>query len=358
MKISLIIPTMKQGGAERVMSELINNWAISGNDVTLILLVKCKHFYMIHENVKIIELGFENKGKINKIKNEIKLFFTLRNLLNDLSSDFVLSFMEKYNIFTLLATRGLNQRVYISDRSNPNSKVPFMIKHLRRLTYKYADGIVAQTILAKEVLERETKNSNILVIPNPLKDVKRFVNVAREKIIINVGRLHPLKGQTNLLDIFSKANLPEWRMVFLGDGALLDDLKRKVKTLQMEKSVEFLGEVKDVDLWLAKASIFAFTSLSEGFPNALAEAMSAGVACISFDCETGPSELINNGKNGFLIPIDREELFIEKLKLLATDKYLRDSMSDEAKSINENLKIEIIAEKYLSFCLSHNKGIL
>lgn len=357
MKMSLVIPTMKQGGAERVMSELVNHWAEAGHIVTLILLVKCKHFYPIHKDVKIIELGFENKGSINKIKNEIKLFLELRHLLATLSSDFILSFMEKYNIFTLLATRGLKERVYISDRSNPNAKVPFMIKYLRRLTYRYADGIVAQTRLAKEVLERETKNVNISVIPNPLKEVKEYIDISREKIILNVGRLHPLKGQSNLLDIFSEAKLGGWRLVFLGNGDLLDELKEKTKILGIEDSVDFLGEVKDVDIWLSRASIFAFSSLSEGFPNALAEAMAAGLPCISFDCETGPSELIEDRKNGFLIPLNNKELFIEKLELLASDEKLRNSIAEEAKSINQNLKIDIIASKYLSFCSNLDKGM-
>ena len=352
MKILLVIPTMKQGGAERVISELANFWAEEGHSVTLVLLVQSAHFYVLSSKIEIIELGFENHGKINKIINEVKLFLVFRKLIKEKSADFILSFMEKYNIFTLISTIGLNQNVYVSDRSNPKGKVPFLVERLRILTYPLAKGIIAQTVLAQEVLFSKTKNENIKVISNPLKTITSYPEIKREKIILNVGRLHPLKGQEILLEIFSMSKLDDWKLVVLGDGELLESLTLKAKELNIEDKVIFLGKVQNVDEWLARASIFSFTSLSEGFPNALAEAMSSGLPCISFDCETGPSELIIDGKNGFLIPLKNKKIFIEKLELLVSNQSLRVSIGNEAKKIGEELRIATIAKKYLSFCSS------
>ena len=352
MKIVLVIPTMKQGGAERVMSELANHWAREGHVVTLILLLKREHFYQLDSRIKVKELFFENRGKINKIYNEFKLFLAFRGVIKEESADFILSFMEKYNLFALLSTIGLKEKVFVSDRSSPHTKVPLHVKYLRRLVYPYAEGIVAQTSLAEEILFKETGHKNINTISNPLKKVFHYPKINKEKIILNIGRLHPLKGQGLLLEIFAKSKRDGWKLVILGDGELLEELKKRVKILGIENDVLFIGQVDNVDEWLARASIFAFTSLSEGFPNALAEAMSAKLSCISFDCETGPSELIIDGLNGFLIPLENQEIFIKRLEELIVNESLRDRLGIEAGEIGKRLDINKIANDYLSFCSS------
>jgi len=169
MKIVLVISTLNPGGAERVMCELANEFSLENNEVHLVLLVKSVQFFKVSDSVTIHELGFENRNVLYKIYDVIKTFIRLRRLLKKEKPNMVLSFMSKYNVFTLLASRFLKLRVFVSDRNNPKKEIPFFINYLRNRTYKHASGIVAQTNLAMEILEKSTKNKNIRVIPNPVK---------------------------------------------------------------------------------------------------------------------------------------------------------------------------------------------
>lgn len=349
MKIFLIIPTLRQGGAERVMSELANEFAKQKHEVHLILLASASDFYRIDDPVSIHRLAFVNRGRFRKLFDEIKVLFKLRNLLSLHKPDATLSFMDKYNIFTLIASYNLKIKVFVSDRSNPYIKIPFFLSFLKVFTYNHANGIIAQTQLAKNILAKKTKNRNIKVIPNPLKNIEHFPEVSREKIILNVGRLVPEKGHKYLLEAFSKLDGNTWKLVILGDGPLRDELQDYAKELKIDDSLHMPGSVKNVDEWLAKASIFAFPSVSEGFPNALVEAMAAGLPCVSFDCDSGPRDIIKNGENGFLVPLNNTTEFSKKIQFLIEHPELRLSIGNNASEIKSELEISKVAKEYLNF---------
>ncbi|WP_051300154.1 glycosyltransferase family 4 protein [Methylobacter luteus] len=349
-KVVLVIPTMRQGGAERVMSELANAWSTQQHEIHLVLLAKSENFYYINDNVIIHNLGFSHSGLFIKVFNELKVFFKLRKILKEQKPDFVLSFMSKYNILTILAASYLNVKVFVSDRSNPKKKLPFLISFLRKITYRFADGIIAQTSLAKLVLEKNTGNRNVMVIPNPLKAISIYENIEKEKIILNVGRLVNEKGQKYLLEAFKKIKDTEWKIAILGDGPLYDQLKKQAERLGLNDQVIMPGAVNEIDNWLAKASVFAFPSISEGFPNALVEAMAAGLPCVSFDCDAGPRDIIIDGKNGYLVPVRDVELLANRLETLINNAEIRTQLSKEAANIVNGFAVEKISDDYLTFC--------
>ncbi len=356
MKLILVIPTMQQGGAERVMSELANAWSSQLHEVHLVLLAKSENFYTINDNVIIHNLDFSHSGLFSKIISELNVFFTLRKILKQQQPNFVLSFMSKYNILTIFAASYLNVKVIVSDRSNPKIQLPFLVSFLRKATYKFADGIIAQTSLAKIILEKETGNRNIKVIQNPIKDILINENIKREKIILSVGRLVEEKGQKYLLEAFSKIKNTDWKVVILGDGPLLHPLKNQIEALGLKDKVIMPGAVNEIDNWLAKSSIFAFPSVSEGFPNALVEAMAAGLPCVSFDCDAGPRDIILDGKNGYLVPLKNIDIFVSRIEVLINNEELRSQLSIEAAMIANILSIEKIANDYLIFCIDSEKN--
>lgn len=349
-KILLVIPTLKQGGAERVMSELANEWASLGNDVHLVLLAKSVPFYELHDRVQVYNLGFYNKGKINKLIAEASTLLKLRRLIKLSNPDFVLSFMEKYNILTILASLGTSVPVFVSDRSNPNKKISKQIEFLRSILYKRAAGIIAQTKLAKRILEMSTGNDNIKVISNPLRRVNFNSKTLKENIIINVGRLVPEKGHEYLIKAFAGVD-SGWHLVILGEGPLRNKLRSIAHSYGVEDRLIMPGSVSNVDDWLCKSSMFAFSSISEGFPNALAEGMAAGLPCISFDCDAGPSDIINDGVNGYLVPSKNIEMLSEKMNFLVENPNLRNLIGNEAGKISERLSVDKVAKMYYEFCL-------
>lgn len=349
MKILLVIPSLPLGGAERVMSVLANEFVALGHEVHLVLLAKDEIFYTLDNRIIIHQLGFENKGKISKIISELKTYFRLRKLIKKQQPDVVLSFMVKYNIFTLMATAFLNTKVFVSDRCNPNKKIPWLRDFLRNKLYKSATGVIAQTQLAKSVLMKSTHHKNIKVIHNPLKQMEINPYVDREKIILNVGRLAPEKGQLKLIEEFCKIEQSGWKLMFLGDGPLHADLNAKIKELNAGSKVILEGAVSDVESYLQRASLFVFSSFSEGFPNALAEAMCSGLPCISFDCEAGPNEIISNHKNGVLVKVGDFEALRKEMEALINDPKERERLAAEALKTNEDLAIDKITHEYLSF---------
>lgn len=350
MKIILVTPLLNLGGGQRYISELANQWSSQGHEVSIIVLRSEEIFYSINKEVKIYELCYRYSGKFSKIFAGIELFFKLRKTINKIQPDFVLSILSTTNILTLLSTTFLPYKVFIEDVMSPLRKRSKLILLLRRILYKRATGIIALTNLAKEMLENETKHSNIRVISNPVSKFIVGENIKKEKIIINVGRLNAYKGQKYFLETCAKLKDSDWKFVILGEGELRNDLEKQAVELGITDSLTMPGAVKNVNDWLAKASIFAFPSVSEALPIALIEAMCAGLPCVSFDCVTGPSEMIEDGKNGYLVPVGDVELLTERLKELMHSPQLRKKFSKNAVKVREKFSIEKISKEILEFC--------
>lgn len=351
MKILMVIPYLGSGGAERVLSGLANDWEINKNcTIHLAILMEGNDFYNINENVKIHRLGYSpnDSGKFKKL---FKLLFDLRSLIKDISPNVCLSFIRESNIITLLSTRGINTKVVISERDSPKAYVSKPYKIMRKILYPLSSGIIVQTEDYRKFIEDDIGFLNTEVIFNPVRHIPTE-DYLRENIIICVGRLIPTKGHKYLIEAFSKCELKEnWKLVILGDGLLQNDLQAQIKALNLSDKIELMGAVKNVDYWLAKASIFAFTSLSEGFPNALAEGMSASLPCVSFDCITGPKELIENGKNGYLVDLYDTDNFSKKLDTLMASEALRKKFGRNAKEKANTLDFKMISEKYFGFII-------
>jgi glycosyltransferase involved in cell wall biosynthesis len=352
MKIFLVIPTLTAGGAERVISQLANNWSKDKSlEVHVILLVEDEIFYEISESVTIHKFYFPIRPSLyNRTISLIKLVYRFRKFVKKEKPEFVLSFMNKYNIFVLLSLLSSKINVFVSERDSPTEIIPKTTEFLRNLTYKYANGIITQTNSSKEFIQKETGSKNVIVIPNPIKDVVMDHSVEKEKIILNVGRLVEKKGQKYLIEAFSAIQQSEWKLVFLGDGHLRNELEELSVEKNLCDKIYFAGTTNNVDSWLNKASIFAFPSILEGFPNALAEAMCAGLPCVSFNCDTGPSELIEDGVNGFLVDVGDIKELTRKIELLINNPKLRNQFSIKALDVKNKLNSEKISQIYLNSC--------
>ena len=350
-KIALVIPSLALGGAVRVITELANYFVTKSDvEVHLIVLVKSKVFFQISNYVKLHEPKFNYKTHYRPIFT-LKILIYLRNTLKLIQPITCLSFGGRYNSFVLLAAYGLGIKVFISDRSQPSISYGRIINFLNSKIYKSATGIIAQTSNAKEFAYKQTGHHNIKVIPNPIRALRQS-NTEKQNIILNVGRFIPSKQQKLLIEIFSRVHAPDWKLQFLGDGECFQEAIYIAKHLGISDRVLFEGMKKDIDTYYLSAKIFAFVSISEGFPNALAEAASYGLACISFDCDAGPRDLIDDGETGFLIPLDNVYLYTKKLQELIENENLRVKFGKQAKMKMENLNITKIGNEYLKFILS------
>ncbi|MCB0540139.1 MAG: glycosyltransferase [Bacteroidetes bacterium] len=294
-KIALILSALKPGGAERVMTELARIFSTQeGIKTYLLLMTKGDKFYTLPPNVEIIEPDFKFLPQ-KRLVSTIKSFFYVRKSLKEIKPDSALSFSGRFNAFVILCAWRLGIKIFISDRSRPGISYGRFLDIFNPIIYKKASGIIAQTTEAQMICRKATHHKNIEVISNPIRTLD-LKPLEKEKIILNVGRFIKSKKQEWLIDYFDQISNEDWSLVFLGDGPELRRVKKYAKEKAIARNIHFLGTSKNVDFYYSIASIFAFTSVSEGFPNALGEAMAAGLACISFDCSSGHSEIFQRSK--------------------------------------------------------------
>lgn len=356
-KVCLIIPSLQSGGMERVMSELASYFAKKKNiEVHVVLYGKSREiFFSVPENIKIYIPAFPFTDH-TRIISSFKTLVFVRKTVKKINPDTILSFGEYWNSFVLLSLTGLDFPIYISDRCQPTKSLGKLHDRLRQWLYPRASGIIAQTSTAKEIYQRQNLNNNITVIGNPIYQVSPNGEPReKENIILTVGRLIESKHHNRLIRIFKKISPPDWKLVIVGGDALNQSgskkLKRLVKKLDLEERVKFTGTVSDVESYYNKSKIFAFTSSSEGFPNVIGEAMSAGLPVIAYDCIAGPSDMIDNNKNGFLIPLFNDKVYTEKLNLLMNNEDLRNTMGQVSKRKVNEFSIDNMGKQYCSYLL-------
>lgn len=253
--------------------------------------------------------------------------------------DLIIGFITSANILATVAAKLNNIPCLISERNNPsNNSLPRFWLILRKFIYPLADHLIVQTKSVKRIYEPMVKTSKISILPNPLSSelsLLRNNTYKREKIILSVGRLNKDKQHYKLIDAFQTLQPAGWKVIIIGAGPEKDTLINLIKTHNLVDKVEILSHIKDIHNFYNKASLFVFTSKSEGFPNALLEAMHFGLPCISTNCNFGPSDLIIDEVNGFLVPVDDQSLLTSRMSQLIDDEKLRMQIAEKARETSE-----------------------
>lgn len=354
-KLCLVIPDLGVGGMERVLAELADYFCRKPHTEVHIIMYSGKReiFYPVSDQV-IFHIPDFKFNKSYRIWFSFRTMLFLRKEIKSIDPASILSFGELWNNFVLLALLGLKYPVYISDRCKPDKSFGFFHNKLRKWLYPKATGIIAQTTTAKRIYLSQFNHTNIRVIGNPIRQMKRSEpKSVRENIVLSVGRLIPTKHHDLLVDMFLRTNMPEWRLIIIGDNEpkhdVMGNLKRKITEEKAEGRVILTGDITHVEEYYKKSKVFAFTSSSEGFPNVIGEAMSAGLPVVAFDCLAGPAEMIEHDVTGFLVPLFDLEHFEKKLRTLMSDEDLRVKMSKIAKEKIKKFSIDIIGEQYYTF---------
>jgi GalNAc-alpha-(1->4)-GalNAc-alpha-(1->3)-diNAcBac-PP-undecaprenol alpha-1,4-N-acetyl-D-galactosaminyltransferase len=341
MKIIFIISSLDGGGAERVLSILANE-LVKENEVNIILLSNSKIFYNLDEKIKITNANLYNESNsiFKAIINNITRIMTLKKMIQNNNPDIVISFMTQVNILSIISAKLAKKKIIVSERINYNFLKSKIWRILRYLTYRFSDALVVQSNFDKQ---KYYFYKNVQKIHNPLVIKEQIIK--KENIILAVGRLDKQKGFDRLIEIYSRLKT-NWKLYIAGDGEEKNSLLTLIEKKDLQEKVFLIGRKKDIEKYYAKASIFTLTSYIEGFPNVLVEAMAYRCAVISFDILTGPSEIIDNGENGFLVEDNHLESYINKLQLLIDNDSVREEMAMEATKIKEKLAIETIVNEW------------
>ena len=308
--VVMVIGSLNAGGAERVLTDMANYWNGKGWRITLATWAgpSSEDFYQLDGGVRRVWLDVPAAGAspIARLQAYVRRIRKFRALVAAARPDAVLSFIDTSNVMALLACTGLRLRVIVAERSNGAAavRIPRLWRVLRIATYWRAAQVVAQTPEAARSIST-LWGVTAIAIPNPLRKLPD-AECPREPMILSVGRLSQEKGFDLLIRAFSaiEQEFSGWRLVIIGAGPDQPALQRLSEQSRLGDRVEFRAPVKDIESWMSRAGLVVQASRFEGFPNVVLEAMGMGAAVISADCRSGPADIIEDGVNGRLVPVE------------------------------------------------------
>ena len=361
--VLFVIPYLYEGGAQRALSNIEMNFP---DDWEVETLVNSEYKKAFPVKGKVHSLEISEKPKTGSVLFQFRVFLKRIIKLKELKQtgryDACISMSDSASIANILSGNK-HCKTIISVRVSllASARLPqykYVVNPLAKLFYNLADTVVAcSEELRKELVEEfGIKSSKVIAISNGYDfdkinrlsleelddDTKNFVN--DKKVIFNAGRLSIQKGQGHLIRAFKRVKeaVPNTVLVIAGEGEQEDYLKTLISDLGLNDSVRLVGHISNVYKYLKRADVFAFPSLFEGFPNALAEAICVGVPCIATDFRTGAREilapeLMNDdkpitevyyGRYGVISPLCSDKLLMESDELEIQERLLADALVD------------------------------
>lgn len=350
-RLVIVTRCLLSGGAERVVSELANYAIKVGIECSVIMLDEYEVFYKVDDSIKLYTIG---KQSSNPLFDKFKRYKKVRSIVKSLEPDLVLTLPEDIGIYVIPAMIGSGIPVVVSERNNP-WVMPYnkLSRIMRKIFYPCAAGYVFQTQMAASFFSEKIQSRG-RVIPNPL-DISKipspFVG-QRKKTVVAAGRLDNQKNFKLLIDTFAAfyKTHPDYSLRIFGEGGLRTELENYAQTVLPDGVWSMPG--RDIN-WLEKSvgcSMFVLSSDYEGMPNALIEAMAAGIPSISTDCPSGGSaELIENNENGILIPVKDKEAMVQAMNKIADDKEFADGLSAKGMLLRKKLETDKISSKWFEY---------
>lgn len=359
MKILFFIHSLSSGGAERVTVNLANYWANKGWDVGIITLApQLLDFYILHPNVRRIALNLagESPNSFYGAIANLKRLVAIRKVLKAERPDVAVGMMTTASVLLGLAAPGLNGVVTVGSERvyPPMNPIGRLWSALCRLAYPRLDAVVTQTRESAQWIARNTGALLVEVIPNPIPwpfpshpprlDPENFL-AKDQRLLLGVGRLTEQKGFDLLIEAFARLapRFLEWVLVILGEGPLRHELEGQVMTHRLQNRVMLPGVAGNIGEWYTRADIYVMSSRFEGFGNTLAEALAHGTPAVSFDCPTGPSDIIRHGIDGLLVPPGDVDALTEVLSQLMGSEELRRRFAQNAVEARTRFSVESIA---------------
>lgn len=341
LKIAVIGYKLAEGGLERVF----------GN--TTIML----HKYGAEVHTVVLEdaIEYDFGGKLivfGKFSRFLK-YFKLRNYLKKEKFDFIIDFRHRINpkmewVFLNFIYRNL-KFIYTIHSSRLDTYLTdndFIVKQM----FQKAHKIVVVSNFIKHKIETKFEAKSVEVIPN---SVSISSNSTTEKLpfeyVIAVGRLVQLKQFDKLIESYANSNLTQKNihLVILGTGEDQDKLEKKISDLKLETKVHLLGFKENVFDYISNAKFLVLSSKYEGFPMTILEALSLGTPVISFDCESGPNEMIINNHNGILVENQNFSELTHKINIFVEDKILYQNCKNISVSSVSKFQSEVVVNKWL-----------
>lgn len=357
MKILLVIGGLNNGaGTERVCSMIANSLSESSHEILLASIGPCdKPFFPINKDIKIIPLidfSSSNLGRLpvsaydiknfyntifrirNKLSDKPKIIYKIRKILRNERINTVIAVDTDCIEFTLPAAFGSPVKHICWEHFNFNVNQGKKRSKLREQAARYCDAVVTLTERDKDNwLKGTIHQSQIISIDNPCPfPVQEYIKEEDTKTVLAVGRLTTQKGFDMLLEAWIQVikAMPDWILKIVGEGEDRDTLTEFIKKNDLTDSVELVGAADNVSKYYQQAEIFCLSSRFEGFGVVLIEALAFGLPIVSFDCDTGPAEILKDS-DSILVPENNINLLALSLIDLMGNKEQRKNISLKSK---------------------------
>ncbi|MBE6635610.1 MAG: glycosyltransferase family 4 protein [Ruminococcaceae bacterium] len=363
MKILFLVTHLLSGGAERTVSYLSSYMAKKGWDVT-VLSITDDIFYELGEGVKLVKLGIPSSSRniADRALNVVRRYIYASKEVKKRSPDVVFCMLPDVAKYILGTCERNRIKLLTSERNNPQFVQSKNEINTKIKVFNQADGIVFQTERVTENFSEDIKRKG-RVIHNAVGNEQVYTAVTpeiREKKFTAIGRLDQQKDYPTMFRAFAKVleKHPEYSLEIFGGGSDLEKLTNMAKELGIADNVRFMGVSKNAITEAAKGSCFVMSSIFEGMPNALMEAMAVGLPCVSTDCPYGPAELIEDGVSGLLVPVGDSDALAEAMLKMIEDTAFAEECGRKAKAILDTHSIDAIAEQYCKFITEKVKGVV
>ena len=357
-KIIIFYPSFERGGVEIILLNLINFFLKKKIEIVLIAsnikkgvfknkkfqsrIVKKKPFAIMPD--RISKALTASKILINEIKKSDKK----NTIILSLQGSSLAILVSKFLGFKIIVR---NAEDAISSTYFAENKIQsLIILFLKIILYNFSDKIISNSKGSGNSLKKIfIKEKKIFPIYNPyLKKINNKSNTKRHKYLLSVGRLTKQKDFKNLIISFSyiKNQIPNYKLIIIGDGHLKNELQNLIENLDLKKRVILTGWKKNLKTYYLNSKLFILNSLYEGFGNVLIDAINYELPIITTNCKSGPNEIIDYGKGGFLTPIRDPKLLSQKILFCINNYKLAQRKSQYAKRNIKKFNCEINCEKY------------
>lgn len=350
-KILILFPRFGIGGISKALSFVANVCDDAGYNVICTAMSLEDETINLHPSIPRFYINYNPSGSIiHSTWMKMDFLWKLRRHFHKIKPDLVVAFGVDHVRIALLASLGMHIKVLGSERGDP-SQYSRAQKKKYTGALKHAAGVVFQTEMARSLYDNEIQRKSV-IIPNPA--VPRHQTVLpfygeRDHSILSCGRLSKEKNFAGLIRAFGNIleEAPDYNLKIYGEGPEKEKLQKLAKQLGLEKNVLFMGNRPDVFKDEHNCGMFVLNSLTEGMPNALIEAMIAGIPCIATDCPSGGVRfLADEGRRVRLVPV-MDDLELSKAMLqIISDRELSKSLSEKSREILTVLDPLIIGKQW------------
>lgn len=343
----------RAGGTERVTSMIANELVKDSAYEIHVLSVTnptMTSFFELHSSV--YQATLLRKEDVDLKYDYFKIVKKLRQYLKTHQIDILIEVDVICNLYTIPATRWTKVKTISWEHFNYYSNNGSRLRDLsRKLTKYFSTHIVTLT-------EQDRRNyqehlgikDKITCIYNPIEKIPNTTYKSESKKIISVGRLMYQKGFDMLCDVAKDVltKHPDWTWLIIGEGAERPLLEKKIKEYQLEGRLILTGNQKEMNHYYENSALFVMTSRYEGLPMTLLEAKSYQLPIVSFDCQTGPADLILPSENGYLVKMGDNKVMEQKINELIENPSLRVTFSSNALKDIKRFEMHEVISKWIS----------